>query len=188
MVPEPDRDAAPARQRRHDVLGWWRDEAHSTDVPRRHAIGWSTTDASRHGHCIIDSEHLRLSPEQIENHLTSDLGAEVADRPLQPAYTCWDDVDPAVRIIAGGHQLLRFDLQRHYGQNCLAGVTGELRGQGIAARIVLDSTLTKPEEYESLVWAEQRLNTFRALDSRALQDRGWTQTTPGRWQILKYHD
>ena len=165
---------------------WWRDEVSSTEARRGHVVGWSTTDGSKSGRCTIDSDHLRLSRQQIETHLSTRLEAEVADRPLQPAYERWDDLNPAVRIMAGGHQLVAFDLQRHYGPECVAGVSAELRGQGIAARVVLACSLLRDEKEENLVWAEHQLSMFRTMHPQHLREHQWTEITPSRWQIFRY--
>lgn len=166
-----------------DLVVWWRDESNSTDVPRSHSIGWSTSNAASHGHIIIASEHLRLSRNQVETQLRAELG----DHDFCPAHECWTDLEPAARIVANGHSLHTTDLRHHYGPDADAGVAAELRGRGIAARIVLDHHLTPDEQREHLTWAEQQLNVFRALDPAGLTAHGWSCATSSRWQIIHHN-
>lgn len=189
---QPDWNARPTEPPLQNDVVWWRNESRSTDIPRRHAVGWSTLDASHQGLCLIDSEHLRLSREQVETHLAAQLPVGLwngfALGRLTPAYEGWSGLDPAVRIIADGHQVASLDLQQHYGQGCRAGVAAELRGQGFDARVVYDGTLAQRERSECLSWAERQLSAFRALDPAHLRERGWTQTAPSRWQTFSYAD
>ena len=191
---EPDQADSPAAV----DLVWWRIPALSTEVPRRHGVGWAASNGSRNGTQLIESEHLRLSRQQVETRLLahladdhSDLEHDDPDQPdpalrLQPVHERWEDVDPRVRLLADGHRVVRLDLADHFGHDVLAGLAVEIRGRGIAARVAVGTLLDQDQTRASLAWAENQLASFTdELDETQLLAMGWSNPAPSRWQRLQ---
>lgn len=164
---------------------WWRQTVTALEVPRSHRIGWSVLGDGRRGVLTVMSPHLRLDRGLIERELsaalTSELGTAVR---VMPVAECVDQLDPATRLAVAGHTLFEADLASTFGLDVIAGVTAELLGKGVSARVVVEATLSVPIRAAVLEWAEAAIDQFVQCNGDELLTAGWQQLTSTRWQLL----
>ena len=164
---------------------WWRDLSPARQVQRSHRVGWSVLGDGRQGVMPLVSSHLRLDRATIERGLCEVLKAEFGvEVRVMPASDCVDQLDPATRLAVAGHTMSDADLASTFGLDIIGGVTAELLGRGLAARVVVEATLSAPIRHAVLNWAEAAIDQFVHCDSDELRDNGWQQLTPTRWQLL----
>lgn len=166
------------------LVVWWRQAGTTSGSPRTHRIGWSIPD-ERHGTVTLVSPHLWLDKSVVEAQLSTVLTGQLR-RPFRIARAseCVELLDPATRLAVAGHEVSAVDLWSTYGLDVVAGVTAELRGRGVFAHVVLETTLSQSTRNAALEWAETAIEHFADSEHERLVGAGWQQMTYTRWQLL----
>lgn len=133
----------------------------------------------------VVSPHLRLGKDQIERELlavlTTELGHQVR---VVPAADCPGELDPETRLAVAGHTVSDGDFASTFGLDVIGGVSAQLLGRGVSARVVVEATLSTPIRVAVLDWAETAIAQFVECSGEELLGSGWRQLTSTRWQLL----
>lgn len=164
---------------------WWRQRFRKVDLgPQDHRVGWATPDGQHAGSFTIRTHHLRLDGVSIERELRRHLLGEFDPGfRLVEAGSADVRVGPEVELMMAGHHIVEADLFETYGPDVLAGVSAQLLGRGCSAIIAFDRHLSTSVR-EAI--AARTVAELAAFDAPAaeLEQRGWSRTDRGRWELL----